>query len=339
MDVVLTHTCLSLFSADDDYCDWTGVEQGRRDRVNEDQPQHIAHMERSQPPRKIKPSVDSSSIYSMDEMEGEKFKRTRAKTPCFWIGQLDECNSHDREPRDAANALAGQYQAVLPPRSFTPYPEKLPSIHARRGLRKVKGQQSLRDLVTCQELSIHSDSETLVGTPSLGSPTSGHFSWKISQESKEPRASFEEVRQGKEDGETDVGFQICLDLLTSELASGLFKKHPTENLDRGSGLQILLMIEAYESVQHQIRQEIEESHVTGPKLDQVIAVEKLLDNWLGALYSLHDRAGSTKSNASLRSSNRSMSNSPMKPLRRLSRQSGITDHHLDEFRFDLTAKT
>jgi hypothetical protein len=309
LDVVVAQSCLTLFPNDETDDDTrTGFEIGKEDA----QPHHIVHFMKSQPPKTSKLSSDSLlSIYSMDEMEVETMKRTRAKTPCFWIGQLD-CKSREDEPMDPSKALAGQYQAVLPPRSFTPFSESDPV--PRKPLRKIKGQQSLRDLVMFPESSTHSDSETLIGTPSLGSPTSGHFSWKTSPKSQGSEDEDHSYSVAGEDGQKDVGFQICMDLLTSELAAGLFKKHPTEKMDRGSGLQILLMIEAYEAVQHHIREEIHDAHVTGAKLDQVKAVEKTLDHWLGALYVLYDRSKSSKSNGSLRDS--IISNSPILPLRK-----------------------
>lgn len=218
-------------------------------------------------------------------------KRTRAKTPCFWIGQLDGKSGEDTA-WDPSKTLAGEYQAMLPPRSFTPLSELDTPAHHTKTLRKIKGQQSLRDLVTCQEITTPSDSNTLVGTPSLRSPSSGSFSWTTSLEYQECEVEDEEYEVVRDNGQKDLGFQICMDLLSRELAAGFSKKNPAKSLDRASGLQILLMIEAYEAVQQQIRQEIRETHVTGAKVEEMKTFERTLDNWLGALYALYDRSES-----------------------------------------------
>ncbi|EHL00957.1 hypothetical protein M7I_3075 [Glarea lozoyensis 74030] len=50
------------------------------------------------------------------------------------------------------------------------------------------------------------------------------------------------------------GFQICLDLLTSELTAAFFQRHPMEDQKRASRLQIQLLIEAYEDLLQQVQQ-------------------------------------------------------------------------------------
>lgn len=306
----------TLFPADDDTR--TGGEEGTN------QPRHIRYVMNSQPLKKIsKPSYDSLlSIYSMDDMEVAPLKRTRAKTPCLWIGHLDSVH-REHEETDQSKTLAGQYQAVLPPRTFTPFSDLDSTPSSRKPLRKIKGQQSLRDLVTCQENIAHSDSETLVGTPSLGSPTSGHFSWKPSPEPQGFENEEESNAIAEENGQPDVGFQICMDLLMSELAAGLSEKHPTEKSNRVPGLQILLMIEAYESVQQQIRQEIQDAHVTGARLDEVKALEKTLDNWLGALDALYNRFKSSELIQSSKDIQITVSRSSTPSLRKLSRKETV----------------
>jgi hypothetical protein len=260
-------------------------------------------------------SVNSFSIYSPDEMAVEILKRTRAKTPCFWVGQLDRQDCEIRH--DSAIALACEYQALLPPRSFTPCSETQP---LGRTIRKVKGQQSLRDIVERDEptISIHSDCETLVGSdtpPSPLTPTSGHFprekspTFSFNFDSKTPQNS----RVMSPEDKSGAGFQVCLELLTDHLARGLFKKHPAEHLDRGSGLQILLMIEAYESILQHIRGEISDPRLTCVRLSHLGDIEQTLDHWLRALYSVYDRTRSNGSAASFRSCRSSFSSSSTLP--------------------------
>lgn len=306
---------------------------------------HINHINRS---------AHSLSIYSFDDMAIDILKRTRAKTPCFWVGQLD----HHRQPcddnrYDSAVALACEYQAVLPPRTFTPGLEPQP---LGRTIRKVKGRQSLREIVERDERdsvysnaqsssdgydyndnynynhsynhnynhnhnhnhSYTSDSDTLVGSDSPPFPTtprSGYF-----PRPKSPLFPFVDDAKAiphardscvKDSSSTSLGFQICLDLLTEQLATGLFKKHPAEHLDRASGLQIQLMIEAYESVLLHTRGEIAARHVAGLRPSHLLDLEQTLDHWVRALYSVYDRTR-TKSNgstASFRSCRSSFSSS------------------------------
>jgi hypothetical protein len=298
-------------------------------RVGGDQPAStFDHLSTTQPQPPIQAifsvsstrSIESISNYPEDEMDNGYVRR--AKTPCFWIGALDCKSTYDQF--DPTNALADQYQDILPPRNFTPYPE-LSHQRPRKALRKVKGQQSLRDLVTCHRLSIvsttssASDSEdTLVGTPSFQiSPRSENF-----PDLDKPR-QFQGVEARElptSSQENDIGFRICLDLLTNELATALFKKHPADGLEKASRLQILLMIEAYEAVQERIRQD---SHPNSH-------MSTMLDNWLAALYSLYDESPSTRT-SSIHSSN---SASPPLPKRSSKRQPGKDSIDFGDFHFD-----
>jgi hypothetical protein len=276
-------------------------------------------------------SVRSLSIYALDEMAVEILKRTRAKTPCFWVGQLDPKPGDNRY--DSAIALACEYQAVLPPRTFTPGLETQP---LERTIRKVKGRQSLREIVELDESrdSIYSssnctysynynynytsDCETLVDSDSPSSPVtprSAYFPRAGSPPSPftdDARTTLPSHEPSLED-RTSAGFQVCLDLLTERLATGLFKKHPAEHLDRASGLQIRLMIEAYESVLQHIRGEISGPRLTSLRLGHLAEIEQTLDHWVRALYSVYERTRSDSSTASFRSCRSSFSSSSTLP--------------------------
>ena len=234
--------------------------------------------------------VISPSIYSLDmmELDSQILRRTRAKTPCFWVGQLDEKSC------DSLNVLASEYQAELPFRTRSPYnpvgPETLP-----RTVRKVKGQQSLRETLK-HERQYSSDAETLVGSETSSpqaSPSSAVFPSKVSKMYQEPTEYQDTPRQQTEE-HNDIGLRICLDMLTNEMAAALFRQHPVENLDRTSGLQIMLMIEAYESVQQRIRQDMHQLHLATPNPNHVMAAEQMLDHWIDALYALHDQSEAKK---------------------------------------------
>jgi hypothetical protein len=294
-------------------------------------------------------------------------KRTRAKTPCFWVGQLDHPKQpYDDEYRkideddgryDSAIALACEYQAVLPPRCFTPASIS-DAQPLSRTIRKVKGRQSLRDIVEREDeesesvyssgsgsnygygdshsytnyshynhvhhtsINIHnhyshnhnynqisypSDSDTLVGSDSPSSPltpSSSSFSSRRTSKSSPPpmitilppippphdpsSIKAASPTQIQTQTHTSPAFELCLDLLTAQLAQGLFKKHPAEPLDRASGLQIRLMIEAYESVLDQLRESAgDDDDGLGNK--STGDMQHTLDHWIAALYSVYER--------------------------------------------------
>ena len=269
-------------------------------------------------------SASSLSIYPLEEMALDILKRTRAKTPCFWVGQLDQPKPCDDSRFDSAIALACEYQSVLPPRTYTPSIIET-TRPLERTIRKVKGRQSLRDIVERDESrdSVYStascnsnydysysynsynhnhyhnhnhnytsDCDTLVGSespPSPLTPTSASFpraKYTLSPLSINTKSSpYRQLSPSSESGEhtSNTGFQLSLDLLTEQLATGLFKKHPAEPLDRASGLQIRLMIEAYESVLLQLRGD---DHIISKHL---AAFEHTLNHWVRALYAVYDR--------------------------------------------------
>lgn len=277
-------------------------------------------------------SIHSLSIYPPDEMliAGEILKRTRAKTPCLWVGQLDGAPCDGRS--DAAIALACEYQAMLPPRSYTP---SLDTVPVGRTLRKVKGQQSLRHLIaentpptsikssasyrsgsSCSSV-LDGDALTLVGSESHGvcplTPVPGSFPREES-----PPPAFDVWKSpspsvASHDGQTAAGFQVCLELLTEQLAAGLFKRHPVEHLNRASGLQLQLMIEAYQSVLQHIRGETTIPHLTGLQLGNLADIEQTVDHWVRALHAVYDRTRSCGSAASFRSCRSSFSSSTTLP--------------------------
>jgi len=231
-----------------------------------------------------------------DEMDAERLRRTSAKTPVFAVEQLER--NQATQQVDKTQTLAEQYQALLPPRGFTPCMISSPKPAQKdKTLRKVKCQLSLRDMVKEQSNRGHSvaysDSETLIGSdsPTLpSSPTDAEFK-RVELPVIDPYAqvSFQSAACGD-----DVGLKICIDLLTNELATALFRQHPTEGQDRASGLQILLMIEAYETIQKNVRQQLCDPQITQEMTDHVTSVDELLRYWLKVLYSVYDQSQEQK---------------------------------------------
>jgi hypothetical protein len=310
------------------------------------------------PSMKSKQSNDPISLYPHYEMRSEELRRTRAKTPVYRIGQLEDKTCLDtKKDIDTARVLAQQYQETLPARSFTPLPETTPQNAHRNGLRRIKCHDSLRDIVksipeeedqaskfaapnplanssldigrpsnheTLQEsitghhmTKLHSsrsrfhrgsfethfnrrhssDSETLVGSDSETSPNSPALrsisssdmdTIKIIQDCQ--TSSIQEDFPDPTVAGNTVGMQLCMDLLTNDLATALYRQHPAEGGNRVSGLQILLMIEAYETLQQRLREEVLSSEVRDISEEHVKDVDSSLDHWLQALRSIYERS-------------------------------------------------
>ncbi|TVY32692.1 hypothetical protein LSUB1_G007352 [Lachnellula subtilissima] len=253
-------------------------------------------------------SNEALSHYSGDEMDAGDCKRRRCKTPVLYVGQLES------EPLeidvDPAKCYADQYRAELPPRVYTPSIE--PQLaKPRRRLRKVKSQLSLRDTIKAHARSNSSISscETLVG---LDSPQSAASTMSIS-----PTKSYFEIEKlhlvdkpytrilppdsqawnadadAVPEPDNDIALQMCTTLLSNELATVLSKQHPREQQDRTSGLQILLMIEAYEAMQQQVRQDLYESQFTGQTC-QLKGLDSILDHWVDTLYAMYEQTQKTE---------------------------------------------
>jgi hypothetical protein len=301
-DVVRAQSCLILAEdrADDALTD-QGQDQSQEQTVYE---AHVGYMlEKPLQNHHSNYSNDSLSHYSGSEMDDGDLKRRRCKTPVLYVGQLE---SKPLEI-DPAKCLADQYRAELPPRVFTPSIEPQLAKPPRRRLRKIKCQLSLRDTIKEQAKSIsYSDCETLVGSESPRSPASTISPTKSYFEAEQlnlvdkpqrriltPDSQSWDALPGLDD---DIALQMCTTLLSNELATALFKHHPAERGDRASGFQILLMIEAYEAMQQQIRRECYESQLMGQfDNDHVEAVDNILTHWLHALYAMYDRSQEKKS--------------------------------------------
>jgi hypothetical protein len=246
-------------------------------------------------------SHNSTSLHSTSEKMAPARVPRRAKTPVMFVGQLESSPL----PYEPAQAFAQQYSAILPPRTFTPCVEEELVKPQRRSIRKIKCQQSLRDLVKEQSRpGSSSDCDTLVGSESPTSPISPmqkNFP-EVSRlqlidkppprpQSLSKKASLDMINELHD----EIGLGICMNLLTNELATALFKQHPSENQDRASGLQIRLMIEAYETLQQHVRKELYDAHVNGLEVDShVQEIEVILERWLDSLYTVYNIAQEKK---------------------------------------------
>lgn len=238
--------------------------------------------------------VSVTSIYSISnsiDMASEIQQGRRSKTPVLFVGQLEGnslfCGL------DQTQALAEEYQAVLPLRLRTSFLEPFTAKRPTR-LRKIKSQLSLRDVVKQQSQcspstsTPGSDDETLVGSPLWRqSPISGNVRQDDAYRLLEVE---EEETLSTLDPDSDFGLDICTELLTADLASSLLRHQPAGHRDRASGLQILHMIEAYEGVRQHVQSMLCNASATGKQFGHVKAAEGILEHWLRALHAVYDRS-------------------------------------------------
>ena len=316
LDIFRAQTCLTLVEND------KNIEGGREEKKNvndvatgqametqaslsptppQPPPKHIEFRSQLSIIPNERENTSLTSIYPSEDFKMAAPPWRRAKTPVHAIGQLEKALQNHVISPEAADKLAEQYRAVLPlpPRTPTPLIVDTTQKRPRKTLRKIKCQQSLRDLVKSYPSTPISDCETLVDSDTSSSPPDSPVYKHVEVEPPIDFPLFESY--DKQDiqrvlsplsvGDTDISFQICMDLLTSKLATALFKQHPIDHADRVSGLQILLMIEAYESIKNRLQQEKEEE-------DQVTPAEEALDYWIEALYRIYDQTR-TKENTEM----------------------------------------
>lgn len=259
------------------------------------------------------PSNYSISIYSSDEIyptENMESLRRRAKTPVFFIGQLERKAMED----DFSECLANEYKTVLPRRRISSYLDlNLPVNPAKRRLRKIKSQESLRDLCKSYAASpsIASDCETLVGSDGGRSPRGSMFKDDEKDDIFEFRdmapPAYEQLERKTSVSDEDVSLQICSDLLTSKLTTTLHQDHTIEPGNKVSSLEILLMIEAYESIRKELPLNPRDIHVTS-------AAEVALDQWIQALYTIYEDCHGINSRKGVSNQNRWGSRRSLKPV-------------------------
>jgi hypothetical protein len=290
-DFVKAQSCLTLIS---EYDEDPTYSKSLIAQQHDERMQHIGSLLEGLPSNFPDGSICD---FSRKEFDNSIFRRKRAKNQVFAVGQLEQKEA-PKAAQDAAQFLAEQYRAILPSRAITPNITPLVTTSTpktlAKALRKIKSQKSLRDMVNDQSARHSGDSRALVDSHSGSSPTSptdNHqdndelFAVQIHQDLKH---QDEERLDSDPEMEDEAGLWICMDLLTSELANAFFRKHPVENEDRASRLQILFMIEACEGVQCRIRRKRHSCRVMGKNEDSMREADEILEHWLQVLYDIYD---------------------------------------------------
>lgn len=256
----------------------------------------------------IRPSLDNSSLPSPTSTSStSSTMRRQAKTPVFRIGQLEEPlaprRSEDaREKTSSVELIADQYRALLESRdgpdasplfsdsqsSIQQMPNPLnhptrPPIPSRSLSRSLSRVSSLR--TSKQAPSMTMDGNLTAYAPdaiyfkpvSFSAPPSPDPTPDSSPHPQQPSFARPPISRNATQG--NLSLQISVDLLTRELASAIAgNPHRTEK--DTAGLQIWVMIEAYERLRDQVSR-------LAPLHDQAGDVKDMFDVWLGSLYSIH----------------------------------------------------
>lgn len=243
--------------------------------------------------------------------------RRRAKTPIFSIGQLEALprpGNNTTGRTSSVDLIARQYTDLLESRPDPTYADadseppsprsgKFEERHGDRQKFEERHDDRQRLPIRRRHSSINLREETLHATPkhlfeppsAAVSPTSDDgtlvsfdddavyfkpFSFGEDEPGspRSPHPPPTDRRRPSADG-GNVSLQICVDLLTRELASA-FVERPSRPSLSTSALQVWVMIEAYEKLRDRLA---ESRHVEG-----LGAVELMFDVWLRALCAIHD---------------------------------------------------
>ncbi|KAK4171163.1 hypothetical protein QBC36DRAFT_391281 [Triangularia setosa] len=108
-----------------------------------------------------------------------------------------------------------------------------------------------------------------------------------------PPSPHFEILKGENHNKSSLALQICTHMLTEELKKALFTEHDEvgEN-SQAAKLQVLLLIEAYEGVMENCREQLAESEQEGSSIEVKHAKEaiEILGHWLDSLYEIYGEA-------------------------------------------------
>ncbi|KAK4166452.1 hypothetical protein QBC43DRAFT_206452 [Cladorrhinum sp. PSN259] len=293
---------------------WAGFFKGSRCIYTEDSQSDSGSQEQDRSPAQIVPELShlvtsdgqprKSSSSDTAAVAPRIAMRRRAKTPIFSIGQLEAIP----RPRNAlgktssVELIAEQYRALLESGDSDlsiysdSYSEPPPS---RQGVEQhqqqqrplsIRRQQSSGDL---RRASVELERRPEFPIPLVtGSPSNSDDETLVSFE--EETVYFKPVSYSPEPSPRllhplpptpaapdSLSLQICLDLLTRDLASALASR-PGRSTPETSALQVWVMIEAYEKLRDEL---------VGKRLgcEETGSLEAMLNMWLRALYTIHDK--------------------------------------------------
>ncbi|KAK4197654.1 hypothetical protein QBC40DRAFT_101671 [Triangularia verruculosa] len=123
------------------------------------------------------------------------------------------------------------------------------------------------------------------------SPVASSSKPAVAQSPKPPSPRFK-IPKG-ENCKTSLALQICTNMLTDELKKALFPKRQGVDEDpQAAKLQVLLLIEAYEGVMDNCREQLAQSEHENSNVEVKHAKEamEILGHWLDSLYEIYGEA-------------------------------------------------
>ena len=222
--------------------------------------------------------------------------RRRAKTPVHRIGQLEMAalkqnriynNMNGINRMSSVSTIARGYRSLVEypesPVIEPVYPQQADTFSPESEYGVVLGQQP--QVMAFSSPSRHhtrfpssvSDDETLLGSePDTAHPKRPSSS--SSSSDSPPHDSKEINNVANQIAPSSLSFQIGLQLLTKELAAALADHGHTDD-QASAGLQVWVMIEAYERLRDQLEASTSE---------ETREVRLAIDPWLKALYAIHN---------------------------------------------------
>lgn len=218
--------------------------------------------------------------------------RRRAKTPVHQIGQLERAAKHSQQGAVGLNRMSSVSTIARQYRELVHHPDVRGDDDDDRQLEASPGfgthfqtseeHRRSTSLETpdyhrrCSRLapSLVSDDGTLVALEEEMVDDAAYCkscAWSPLAPRPPPNAMEAEADEDEMPAPAALRFSIGLDLLTRELSSAM------ANQSDASGLQVWVMIEAYERLRHQIA-------ATGPGNEEA---KEAIDSWLKALHAIH----------------------------------------------------
>lgn len=217
--------------------------------------------------------------------------RRRAKTPVHRIGQLEMAALHRNRAcgnvsginrMSSVSTIAREYRDLVDspevPDATIHYThaqdDDMPSIESGAGFGLADHSPPIGIPASPAHHNLHLSSSVSDDGTLLGSEPDTTHQKHLSTSSD---GVLNEVEEGEEIAPSSLRFQIGLQLLTKELSAALASRCQTD--DRSSaGLQVWVMIEAYERLRDQLE-------ATGSEENKEARLA--IDSWLKALYAIH----------------------------------------------------
>ncbi|KAL7622348.1 hypothetical protein AAE478_007852 [Parahypoxylon ruwenzoriense] len=240
---------------------------------------------------------------SASSMTRRSSMRQYAKTPVYRIGQLEGSSRQDQPTLrkvSSVERIAESYRellesscAILDDTTNEPSPLRLGEPYRADVRNYVGREETIQELPEVQPLSIGSptsDDGTLVASDEESACFKPRYYSPAPTSPRDNHQRNDVIRPLRRMPSVSPSLQICFDLLSRELSSAASGSclRPSEET---SALQVWVMIEAYE----RLREQVLDMQLNR---DQERSLNAMIDTWLKALYTVHDRMTGNDGNIS-----------------------------------------